>query len=62
MKLFINSLFCAVLLLSCNSTKDVVYTSTSSTITPSTSHVNYWQQHVDYKMDIDYGCKTPINI
>ena len=58
MKFFIYSLFCTFLLLSCNSSKDVVYTSTSSTVTSSSSEENYWQQHVDYKMEIDMDVNT----
>lgn len=63
MKLFINSLFCAVLLLSCNSSKGIVYTSTTSTpISPNTPNSskqsNYWQQHVDYNMEIDMDVNT----
>lgn len=57
MKLFITSLCCAVICLSCNSTKDVVYSSTPATpVTPtatSSKSAAYWQQHADYSMTID---------
>ncbi|SFZ90210.1 Peptidase family M1 [Flaviramulus basaltis] len=57
MNRFLIFLFSVSFLLSCSSNKNVVATNTSvvtSTAAPSTSsNSNYWQQHVDYKMDID---------
>ena len=58
MKLFTTSLFCTLLFLSCNSSKNTLYASASNTTTPSSSQPNYWQQHVDYKMEIDMDVNT----
>lgn len=49
---------------SCNSTKEITSTSSipSIPVTPMVSHAKatstYWQQHVDYKMDIDMDVNT----
>ncbi len=62
MKLFLTSLCCAVICLSCNNTKDTVYASAPATpSTPtstSTSQSAYWQQHADYSMTIDMDVNT----
>ncbi|MEC3906237.1 M1 family metallopeptidase [Tamlana sp. 2201CG12-4] len=61
---FFISFFCVALLLSCNSTKDVLVSTSSSEASPlkastfSASNPTYWQQHVDYKMDIDMDVNT----
>ena len=57
MKLFIKSLFCTVLILSCNSSKEALYTSTPNG-TLTSWQPNYWQQHVDYSMEIDMDVNT----
>jgi hypothetical protein len=63
-KLFI-SIFCLGLFWSCSSPKDVVVkqpTTPQAPAPPSLSNVTsasgYWQQHVDYKMDIDMDVNT----
>ena len=57
MNRFLIFIFSISFLLSCSSTKNVVATNTSVTTAPAapstSSNSNYWQQHVDYKMDID---------
>ena len=61
MKQYILSLCALTLLLSCNSTKEVVTTAPSSNtavVVPSASSGGYWQQHVDYKMEIDMDVNT----
>ncbi len=51
MKQFLISSLCVALFFSCTNTKNVAYTQKQ---TPSaTASSSYWQQHVDYKMDID---------
>lgn len=55
-KTLLFSLSASLLLLSCNTTKSVTSTTTSTSNSVATSMASkstYWQQHVDYKMDID---------
>ncbi|WP_341214708.1 M1 family metallopeptidase [uncultured Wocania sp.] len=48
-----------LLILSCNSQKDIVIARTPTTpASPSTQQPGYWQQHVDYKMEIDMDVNT----
>jgi hypothetical protein len=50
-------LFSLVLtLISCNSTQEVIHQNNTSTSASKTS--TYWQQHVDYKMEIDMDVNT----
>ena len=57
-RLFI-SIFSISLLFSCNSSKDVVVSIPQTPTTPSTSTLSgYWQQHVDYKMEVDMDVNT----
>lgn len=59
MKRFLISLFCISFFISCNSTKGTSVSNTPQPPTPPlTSSSNYWQQHVDYKMDIDMDVNT----
>ncbi|OEK09708.1 peptidase M1 [Flavivirga aquatica] len=59
MKRFFISIFCASVLLSCNSTKVPVVNTVQLPITTSiSSKSTYWQQHVDYKMTIDMDVNT----
>ena len=55
-KLFI-SVFCISILWSCSSTKDVMFTQPATPVVPAppitATAAAYWQQHVDYKMDVD---------
>ena len=55
MKQLVNFTLCALLLFSCTTQKDIVYTQKSnpSSVSNSAQNSGYWQQHVDYKMDID---------
>ncbi|ULC59697.1 M1 family metallopeptidase [Flaviramulus sp. BrNp1-15] len=57
MNRFIVFLFCLTLFWSCNSQKNAVVPKTPTVVTPkaplTTSNSCYWQQHVDYNMDID---------
>jgi hypothetical protein len=50
----------AFMMSSCNSTQDVVaQTNTPNTpVTPKTNSSTYWQQHVDYDMEIDMDVNT----
>ena len=55
-KTLLFGLSASLLLLSCNTTKSVTSTTTSTSNSAATSMASkstYWQQHVDYKMDID---------
>ena len=57
-RLFISA-FSLSLMLSCNSYKEVAPLPPQTPITFSTSSTSqYWQQHVDYKMDIDMDVNT----
>ena len=56
-RFFISTLFIS-LLLSCNSPKDMVVSTPQTPSTPSTVTATYWQQHVDYKMEIDMDVNT----
>ena len=55
MKQIYISILSIALLASCTSTKTVINTTSSSTsmVLNSPATATYWQQHVDYKMDID---------
>ena len=53
MNRFIISVFCFTLLFSCNSSKNTTISKSSQTSNPT-----YWQQHVDYKMEIDIDVNT----
>ncbi|WP_298537716.1 M1 family metallopeptidase [uncultured Algibacter sp.] len=46
-------LFCVALIFSCGSSKTAIVSNTSQT-----SNSTYWQQHVDYKMEIDMDVNT----
>ncbi|PQJ77630.1 M1 family metallopeptidase [Polaribacter glomeratus] len=48
MKFFLSIIFSFVVFVSCSETKKVTYMQNDSTVIPT-----YWQQHVDYTMDID---------
>lgn len=53
----------SILTFSCNSSKDAVYTppvsaQPSTPNPPSTTKNGYWQQHADYKMEIDMDVNT----
>jgi hypothetical protein len=48
MKFFLSVIFAFVVLVSCSETKKLTYMQNDSTVIPT-----YWQQHVDYTMDID---------
>lgn len=51
--------FVVFLLFSCNSQKDIVVVQPPTPPTPlAQEHCGYWQQHVDYKMDIDMDVNT----
>ncbi|WP_034042446.1 M1 family metallopeptidase [Wocania ichthyoenteri] len=59
MKRVLLSIFGLFLILSCNSQKDIVVAQAPATpIPPSTQKSGYWQQHVDYKMEIDMDVNT----
>ncbi len=59
MKRIAFSVLSLCLFLSCNSQKDVVITPTSTPTTPiPIQNQGYWQQHVDYKMEIDMNVNT----
>lgn len=60
MKQFLLLLFSIAFIFSCNSIKDVAVTpSTPKTpMVSSSKTATYWQQHVDYKMDIDMDVNT----
>ncbi|PQV49572.1 peptidase M1-like protein [Jejuia pallidilutea] len=59
MKRFLFSLFCISLFVSCNSTKETPVLNTLKPHTsPYNSTSNYWQQHVNYKMEIDMDVNT----
>ena len=57
MNRFFISIFSIAILFSCNSSKEVVVAAPQSPKAPiktnTTSGSGYWQQHVDYQMDID---------
>jgi hypothetical protein len=53
MNRFFISILSISFLLSCNSPKDITASTPQTPTTPSVSSSSYWQQHVDYKMDID---------
>ena len=61
---FFSSIFIISILLSCSSSKGVMPPSAAeSTVpavsaAPSTASSSYWQQHVDYKMEIDMDVNT----
>ncbi|WP_346883476.1 M1 family metallopeptidase [uncultured Algibacter sp.] len=61
MNRFFTSLFLIAILWSCGTSKNTNSTPTITNI-PQTpivgSKINYWQQHVDYKMDIDMDVNT----
>jgi hypothetical protein len=46
------------LLASCNSTKEAVATTSVKTVTTTVKTDSYWQQHVDYNMDIDMNVEN----
>lgn len=54
MNRFLISIFCVFIFYSCSATK--VASAPLDTISPSPT--DYWQQHVDYKMDIDMDVNT----
>lgn len=56
MKNLFVSVLCIAMLWSCSSTKDVVLQQPTTPVVPTTS--TYWQQHVDYKMEIDMDVNT----
>ncbi len=60
-RFFISSLFLSILL-SCSGSKQTVSKSPETPAVPSnttiSAHSSYWQQHVDYKMDIDMDVST----
>ncbi|MCF7559550.1 M1 family metallopeptidase [Sabulilitoribacter multivorans] len=62
MNRFFIFIFCISILTSCNSTKEVVVTQPPVIVAPQASSTAsescYWQQHVDYKMDIDMDVNT----
>ncbi|WP_375238467.1 M1 family metallopeptidase [Aurantibacter sp.] len=51
-KIILSSILAITLLVSCNSTKDTIKTTTVTTTTVVKTEA-YWQQHVNYNMDID---------
>jgi hypothetical protein len=62
MNRFFISIFCVFILWSCNSSKAPVTTTTPVVMAPkisiTQSFTDYWQQHVDYKMEIDMDVNT----
>ncbi|GAA4234150.1 M1 family metallopeptidase [Postechiella marina] len=58
MNRFLISIFCISLLWSCNGNKAVLASATNTPENPSTKKTTYWQQHVDYKMEIDMDVNT----
>ncbi|WP_396602560.1 M1 family metallopeptidase [Algibacter sp. R77976] len=59
MNRFFISILSVSLLLSCNSQKDVVVSTPQTPTSPSNApSSSYWQQHVDYKMDINMNVNT----
>ncbi|MBU2949663.1 M1 family metallopeptidase [Tamlana agarivorans] len=56
MNRFLLSVFCVSLLVSCKPTQQTAATKTSATTSENCS--TYWQQHVDYKMEIDMDVNT----
>jgi hypothetical protein len=59
MKRFFVLIFTVTILLACNNSREII--SSSNTIEPiviSKEKSTYWQQHVDYKMDIDMDVNT----
>lgn len=59
MKRVFLSVLSLLLILSCNSQKEVVVAQTpTAPSAPATQKSGYWQQHVDYKMDIDMDVNT----
>lgn len=56
MKHFIISVLAVTFLFACKSSNDLANTKENATLSTSTS--TYWQQHVDYKMDIDMDVNT----
>lgn len=58
MKRFFISILSVSLFLSCNTPKNVTVEAPQTPSTPSISSSSYWQQHVDYKMDIDMDVNT----
>ncbi len=52
-KLLVFVVLCINVLLSCNSSKGISDSSNISTISKVNNTSTYWQQHVDYKMEID---------
>ncbi|MCF7568734.1 M1 family metallopeptidase [Sabulilitoribacter arenilitoris] len=51
--------FCFLLILSCNSQKNIIVAQApTSPSPPSTQNSGYWQQHVNYKMEIDMDVNT----
>lgn len=59
-RFFVSILFVSTLLLSCNSSKDMTVSTPQTPETPTTtvSTSTYWQQHVDYNMEIDMDVNT----
>lgn len=59
MKRIVFSVLCICLFLSCNSQKDIATAKITPAPTPLTiQKAGYWQQHVDYKMEIDMDVNT----
>ena len=57
-RLFISVFSLSFLLLSCHSQKDIAVSTPQTPVPPSNIVSGYWQQHVDYKMDIDMDVNT----
>ncbi|WP_194766383.1 M1 family metallopeptidase [Tamlana sp. I1] len=61
MKRFFYTVFCVSLLFSCKPSQNATASKTSETASAASNNQStctYWQQHVDYKMDIDVDVKT----
>ncbi|MDA9070303.1 M1 family peptidase, partial [Arenitalea sp.] len=57
-RFFLSILFISSLLLSCKNSKEIVISAPQALSTPSIVTSTYWQQHVDYKMEIDMDVNT----
>ena len=57
-RFFLSILFISSLIFSCKNSKEIVVSAPQAPSTPSVVTSTYWQQHVNYKMEIDMDVNT----